>query len=154
MDCTLSVCYYLLIKEEFDVIGDIIKELRLSSKYTQEDLAQKLKISKSTIGMYEQNRRSPDLDTLVKISKIFSVSTDYLLGLDSIKKDTFASTYSWEDFTKIFPDAIRLTNEQRDILTYYDQLSLTDKRWIMGQMIDLIKKAEESTSIRKSSGAR
>lgn len=136
------------------MIGDIIKELRLSSKYTQEDLAQKLKISKSTIGMYEQNRRSPDLDTLVKISKIFSVSTDYLLGLDSIKKDTFASTYSWEDFTKIFPDAIRLTNEQRDILTYYDQLSLTDKRWIMGQMIDLIKKAEESTSIRKSSGAR
>ena len=60
----------------------MIKELRLSSKYTQEDLAQKLKISKSTIGMYEQNRRSPDLDTLVKISKIFNVSTDYLLGLE------------------------------------------------------------------------
>ena len=131
------------------MIGDMIKELRLSSKYTQEDLAQKLKISKSTIGMYEQNRRSPDLDTLVKISKIFNVSTDYLLGLDPIKKNPFASAHSWENFTKIFPDAIRLTNEEQDILTYYNQLSLTDKRWIMGQMIDLIKKAEENISIRK-----
>ncbi len=56
-----------------------LRELRLSHKLTQRELAQRLGISASAIGMYEQGRREPDNDLLMRIGSLFSVSTDYLL---------------------------------------------------------------------------
>lgn len=43
------------------------------------ELARALGISPSTEGMYEQGRRTPGLDTLVKTSRLFGVSLDYLV---------------------------------------------------------------------------
>lgn len=106
------------------------------------------------ISFYENNQRTPPVDILLKLAKIFHVTTDYLLGNETVSSNKKVPSLNWEKILATYPNAIRITNEQRDILTYYDQLSLTDKRWIMGQMIDLIKKAEESTSIRKSGGER
>ena len=62
------------------MFGTILKSLRKQHKMTQSELAKKLKISASTVGMYEQNRRAPDNQTLNDIANIFSVSVDYLLG--------------------------------------------------------------------------
>lgn len=39
-----------------------------------------LKLSESTIGMYERNERQPDYDTLNRIANYFKVTTDFLLG--------------------------------------------------------------------------
>ena len=61
-------------------IGDRIKELRVKHGLTQKDIAALLDVSPSTVGMYEQNRREPDANTIIKISEQFNVSTDYLLG--------------------------------------------------------------------------
>lgn len=59
-----------------------IKNLRQKFELTQEQLANKLNIAPSTIGMYEQGRRTPNLDTLIKISNIFHISIDMLLDLE------------------------------------------------------------------------
>ena len=67
-------------------IGDRIKELRVKHGLTQKDIAALLDVSPSTVGMYEQNRREPDANTLVKISERFNVSTDYLLGTPEKKE--------------------------------------------------------------------
>lgn len=61
------------------MFGDILKKLRSDIGLKQSELAEKLSISTSTIGMYEQNRRNPDPDTIKKIAEFFNVSTDYLL---------------------------------------------------------------------------
>lgn len=61
------------------MLGDMIKHLRQKKNITQADFAKILNISPSTIGMWEQNRRSPDNETLKEISKFFNVSVDYLL---------------------------------------------------------------------------
>lgn len=61
------------------MIGNKIKALRQKFNLTQKELADKLEIKPSTIGMYEQNRREPSYDLLQKISLIFNVSTDYLI---------------------------------------------------------------------------
>ena len=45
-------------------IGDVIRFYREANNLTQKELANKLSISPSTIGMYEQNRRTPDIQTL------------------------------------------------------------------------------------------
>lgn len=64
-------------------IGDIIRSLRIENSITQKELADKLSISPSTIGMYEQNRRIPDVEALIKLASYFGVQVDYLLGITS-----------------------------------------------------------------------
>lgn len=56
-----------------------IAQLRGSSGLNQAELAQKLHVSPSTIGMYEQGRRTPNVDVLIQMSRIFNVSLDYLI---------------------------------------------------------------------------
>lgn len=58
----------------------IFKNLRQSSGYTQQELAEKLGIARSTIGMYETGAREPDFETLELIADFFNVDTDYLIG--------------------------------------------------------------------------
>ncbi|AHZ54581.1 MULTISPECIES: helix-turn-helix domain-containing protein [Bacillus cereus group] len=68
--------------------GNIIRDLRKQKGITQKELAQSLKLSESTIGMYERNERQPDYNTLIRIADYFNVSTDFLLGRDSnVKAD-------------------------------------------------------------------
>ena len=61
-----------------------LKQLRKSMNYTQEYLAKLLGITSGAIGLYEQNRREPDNDTVKQLAAIFNVSIDYLLGVDDI----------------------------------------------------------------------
>ena len=61
------------------MIGQRIAALRRDAKMSQAELARQLQVSPSAVGMYEQGRREPSADTLVKLSRIFQVSTDYLL---------------------------------------------------------------------------
>ena len=62
------------------MIGDVIKKLRRNKKIYQQDLAAALSVSKSTVAMWETNKRTPDATMLVKIASFFDVSVDYLLG--------------------------------------------------------------------------
>lgn len=62
------------------MFGTTLKTLRKQYNLTQSELAKKLRISASTIGMYEQNRRTPDNQTLSDLASFFNVSVDYLLG--------------------------------------------------------------------------
>lgn len=59
----------------------IIKDLRLSKKMTQKEVAEKLEISRPAYTAYETGKRQPDYKTLQKIARLFNVSTDYLLGV-------------------------------------------------------------------------
>lgn len=68
------------------MLGDILKELRNKKNLYQQDLADILSVSKSTIAMWETNKREPDLLMLKKIANYFEVSIDYLLS-DTIKFD-------------------------------------------------------------------
>lgn len=65
--------------------GNKLKKLRENQGLLQKELADKLNISTSTIGMYEQGRREPDNETLKKISQYFNVSIDYLLDNENSK---------------------------------------------------------------------
>lgn len=65
--------------------SEIAKELRESKHLTQSQLAERMWVKKSIISAYETDSRPPSLDMLIKYSKEFGVSTDYLLGLESRK---------------------------------------------------------------------
>ena len=61
------------------MIGPRIAALRKNAHMSQAELARALRVSPSTVGMYEQGRREPAAATLVELARIFRVSTDYLL---------------------------------------------------------------------------
>lgn len=50
---------------------------------TQQQLAERLGVSASTVGMYEQGRREPPIETLLALCSCFNVSAGYLLGSDT-----------------------------------------------------------------------
>ncbi len=73
-------------------IGQRISSLRQELKLTQKELAEKFNISSSSIGMFEQNRRSPDSELLNRFADFFNVSVDYLLGRTDIKNSNDSKT--------------------------------------------------------------
>ena len=74
-----------LSKGDIDMVdfGNTLKTLRLRENMTHAQLAQKLGLTKSVISAYETGLRLPSYDVLIHVSKIFKVSTDYLLGVES-----------------------------------------------------------------------
>ena len=89
-----------------------IAALRVGKGISQSQLARMLHISSSTVGMYEQGRRIPNIDMLIAMSSVFGVSLDYLItGSDylysdaaakqaKVAKDCPCNTCYWKEFKK------------------------------------------------------
>ena len=65
------------------MLGNRINELRKSFGWNQVELANKLGVTKQTISNWENENILPSIDILIRVSKLFNVTTDYLLGLDN-----------------------------------------------------------------------
>lgn len=69
------------------MFAEKLKELRKQKPgLTQAMLAKQLGIAKTTYSSYEQGKRQPDYDMLLKIANYFDVTTDYLLGINNTPK--------------------------------------------------------------------
>lgn len=76
-----------------------LKKLRESKKLTQSELATALNIGRASISNYELGTRTPDIDTLVKISDYFNVTTDYLTGKSNFR--TIEDEYMYRKNNKL-----------------------------------------------------
>ena len=85
-------------------MGARIAALRRDAGLSQAELAQRLQISASAMGMYEQGRREPSAQMLVTLAKALGVTTDYLLtGTSNGEQE--------EDFHRLLLD--RITSADR-----------------------------------------
>lgn len=64
--------------------GHRIAGLRDERKLTQEELANKVGITRAALSHYENNRREPDYETIRNIADFFGVSIDYLMGRSDV----------------------------------------------------------------------
>lgn len=98
----------------------LLKKLREEKGLTQSELGRELGISPSTVGMYEQGRRVPDVPILKKMSAFFNVSIDYLL--ENVNHDVPVKMP--KDLNKFLQqseiifdgDTYNLTDEDRDLV--------------------------------------
>ena len=60
-------------------LGEKIQTLRKQSKMSQEQLAEKVFVSRQAISKWELSESLPDVDNIVQLSSVFGVTTDYLL---------------------------------------------------------------------------
>ena len=77
-----------------------LKKLRIKSGLTQAELAQKIKVSPSCIGMYEQGRREPKSHVLSQICKELDATGDYILDLEESMNKSLEVCAIVEEFTK------------------------------------------------------
>lgn len=83
---------------------NIFKRIREQCGLTQQQMADKLGVSRSAIGMYEKGEREPNFETLELIADTFNVDMNYLLG----KKPT----------TEVIPDTYYLNDDARDMAQF------------------------------------
>lgn len=71
-------------------LGKKLKMARLRAGLTQEELAEKIGVSRGSIARYELGEMEPKLENLIALSEILDISTDYLLGLSKINQQLAA----------------------------------------------------------------
>lgn len=74
------------------ILADKIIELRKKSGWSQEELAEKLGVSRQSVSKWEGAQSTPDLNRILQMSEIFGVSTDYLLKDDITEADAAEET--------------------------------------------------------------
>ena len=63
------------------IFAERLKEKRLEKRITQQEIADKLHVNRVSYARWENNSREPNLETIVKLAKIFDTTTDDLLGI-------------------------------------------------------------------------
>ncbi len=111
-----------------ETFGNKLKKARIKANKTQEQVANEMNISRTNISKYENGDLEPNLHTLKKISEIYKVSIDYILGISEENKKEK-----------------NLTEEEEYILSLYNGLSVPNKR----EVEDLAKKLGEEQAKRK-----
>ncbi len=97
------------------MLANRITLLRRAMGLSQLQLAQKLSISPSALGMYEQSRRTPSLDLLIAMSKIFNVSLDYLITGSEFTPNSTAQIFPNFPYAPVVPIA---TERKADFYFY------------------------------------
>ena len=65
------------------MLSEMIKTLREDAGYSQSQLAKKLDVTRSSVNAWEMGISTPTTHYIVELSKLFHVSTDYILGIDN-----------------------------------------------------------------------
>ena len=68
------------------MLGQRISELRIALGWSQVELAKRLGVAKQTVSNWENENIQPSIEMLIRLSKLFNVTTDYLLGLDKVPR--------------------------------------------------------------------
>lgn len=100
-----------------------IRELRKAKNITMKQLGAALGLAESTISQYENCKRQPDNVTLVKLSKYFGVSVDYILGAEKSTPTVAGKRAASED--------IQLSAAELELIRKYRRLDERGKSAVM-----------------------
>lgn len=124
---TKSEIYRIVIVkggEDMSIIGQRIKYLRESANLTQIELANILNIQNSTLSQYETGLRTPSDEVKIRIAKYFSVSLDYLMGINNDLEENQDHQEKTNEIENLLHD---LSKENKDkALDYINMLKKLD----------------------------
>lgn len=112
--------------------GNRLKKARLKKGLTQEELGNIVGVGKSAICCYEKETRNPSLETIIEFMSVLGVTSDYLLGTDTLIKTEINENIEYQPMTK---EEVAFINELRKDKLVYEILLDDPKR-----ESDLVKK--------------
>lgn len=95
--------------------GEKLRQLRKRKKLTQEQMAESIEVHESHVGRYEKDLSSPSAQVLIRIAKLFNVSTDYLLFDDRNDTSTLQKISDNELFAQ-FQEVDKMNEEKRELV--------------------------------------
>ncbi|MDE5717083.1 MAG: helix-turn-helix domain-containing protein [Lachnospiraceae bacterium] len=96
------------------MIGERLAEIRKDHGDKQTDLAEKLNVTVSTVRSWEQEKSSPPHEMLVRICRLYRVSSDYLLGLSDVDP-AYVQRQRLENLSK---QELKVLNDFEDFLIW------------------------------------
>lgn len=121
-------------------LANNLRFLRTKHKLTQDDLSSLLNISRQAYSNYETSKRTPDLDSLLHISRFYRISIDELV-LDNLQSTYHTSALkTGEEYIpyvvmakeKNTDNSIYLSREELDFIIKYRALSEENKQILAG----------------------
>ena len=108
-------------------IANRLIELRKKSGLSQEELADRLGLSRQAVSKWERAEASPDTDNLICLARIYGVSLDDLLNTDESIED-IARNVKEERTSRGGPAGVRLTDDEGQAVEYDDEgITIVDK---------------------------
>lgn len=92
---------------------ELLKTLRTEKGLSQAQLAKEIGVSTGNIGDWEIGRSKPGYSAIASLSRFFGVSSDCLLGLDTV------NTVTKEPRFQIYCDGVPLDDEEADLIAMY-----------------------------------
>lgn len=107
--------------------GEKLRQLRKRKKLTQEQMAELIEIHESHVGRYEKDLSSPTAQVLIRISKLFNVSTDYLLFDDRNEPSTSMKISDNELFTQ-FQEVDKMGEDKRELIKRIISMAINEDK--------------------------
>lgn len=118
------------------MLSEQLKIIRKANKFTQQGLADAIGIERSTYASYETGRNKPDAVLLSKIAKVFDVSSDFILEIDTtvpLNVEDIPVKYKKKSGNKLVST---LSKEEKNVLAKYRLLSDNKK----AELVDFLEK--------------
>ncbi len=118
------------------MLSEQLKIIRKANKFTQQELADAIGIERSTYASYETGRNKPDVVLLSRIAKVFGVSSDYILEIDTtvpLNVEDIPVQYKKKSGNQLVST---LSKEEKGVLAKYRLLSDSKKT----ELVDFLKK--------------
>lgn len=118
------------------MLSEQLKIIRKANKFTQQELADAIGIERSTYASYETGRNKPDVVLLSKIAKVFGVSSDFILEIDTtvpLNVEDIPVQYKKKSGNQLVST---LSKEEKGVLAKYRLLSDSKKT----ELVDFLKK--------------
>lgn len=118
------------------MLSEQLKIIRKANKFTQQGLADAIGIERSTYASYETGRNKPDAVLLSKIAKVFDVSSDFILEIDTtvpLNVEDISVQYKKKSGNKLVST---LSKEEKSVLAKYRLLSDNKK----AELVDFLEK--------------
>jgi transcriptional regulator with XRE-family HTH domain len=123
-----------------DLFSDRLKNLRKEKKKTQQNIADLLKIRRSTYGEYERGKIIPPMDKIKTLADYFGVSTDFLINNVNTEKQEIDASDNIQQLLSelkgnqnVLFDGDKLDNESRQLLIKSLENSLEMAKIIKGK---------------------
>ncbi|MFQ7472771.1 MAG: helix-turn-helix domain-containing protein [Anaerovoracaceae bacterium] len=110
-----------------------LKYLRKKNDMTQTELASDLGVSRSTIGMYENGEREPDIKTLEAIAAFFNVDMNFLLG-GKISASELETKYYMDDEVAELAQEIYDDPDKRILFSAARDISKDDMQFVINMI--------------------
>ena len=118
------------------MLSEQLKIIRKANKFTQQGLADAIGIERSTYASSETGRNKPDVNLLSRIAKVFDVSSDFILEIDTtvpLNLEDISVQYKKKSGNKLVST---LSKEEKNVLAKYRLLSDNKK----AELVDFLEK--------------